>query len=284
MHGLVRHTDPAAFLAAAAPLLARDEAAAAAYTSWVAGLLAHPAPDERVYLATYARGGAVGAAIQRRDGPVVLESSDPEAAVAFAQDLAADLPRLAGVVAAPRASAAFAQTWQERTGRASTLRFRLRHHRLTAVMAAPSAPGVARIADGADADWLVDAQVAFLAEARVPDNPERMRSVVPRRVERGELWLWDCGGRVALAGWSAGATDSARIAPVYTEPAQRGRGFATALVAALAQALLDTGRRQLFLVTDLANPTSNAIYARIGFRPLTDLHHVDFVAADAASG
>jgi len=50
------------------------------------------------------------------------------------------------------------------------------------------------------------------------------------------------------------------------------------MVAALARGLLDRGRHKLFLVTDLANPTSNAIYARIGFRPGNDHYHFDFVA------
>jgi predicted GNAT family acetyltransferase len=33
---------------------------------------------------------------------------------------------------------------------------------------------------------------------------------------------------------------------------------------------LAEGRRFCVLFTDLANPTSNAIYARIGYRPLAD--------------
>ena len=43
--------------------------------------------------------------------------------------------------------------------------------------------------------------------------------------------------------------------------------------------LLAAGKRRLFLTTDIANPTSNAIYARIGFVPETDEVHLDFVAA-----
>jgi predicted GNAT family acetyltransferase len=52
--------------------------------------------------------------------------------------------------------------------------------------------------------------------------------------------------------------------------AQDSRGYATALTAELSQRLLDGrlfegGRRFCFLYTDLANPTSNAIYERIGY-------------------
>ena len=52
---------------------------------------------------------------------------------------------------------------------------------------------------------------------------------------------------------------------MYTPPELRGRGYATALVAQLSSQLLAEGRRFCFLYTDLANPTSNAIYERIGY-------------------
>ena len=93
---------------------------------------------------------------------------------------------------------------------------------------------------------------------------------MPSRVARGEFRIWDDGRPVAYAGCNDAAPDFARIAPVYTLPECRGRGYATALVAALARELLGRGKRKLFLTTDVANPTSNAIYARIGFRAEND--------------
>jgi predicted GNAT family acetyltransferase len=98
-----------------------------------------------------------------------------------------------------------------------------------------------------------------------------------KRVERGEFRIWDDGARVAYAGFNDAAPEFARIAPVYTLPDRRGRGYATALVAVLSRELLARGKRRLFLTTDLANPTPNAIYARIGFRPEGDDWHLDFV-------
>jgi predicted GNAT family acetyltransferase len=279
MPHVVRHTDTAAFLAAAQPVLARSEAAAAAFAAWTRGLSLRPPPGGApCYLATYAHDGRFGAAMRRPpDGPLVFEDSDPDAAAAFATDLAADVPRLAGVVGALPACEAFARVWRERTGRAHALKFHLRHHRLTEVAPVPPAPGAARVAVTADADWLVETQHAFLRDVGVADSPERIVAALPERIARGEYRIWDDGGPVAFAGWSDAGHDAARIAPVYTVPSARGRGYATALVAALAQALLAAGRRRLFLVTDVANPTSNAIYARIGFRPETDIYHFDLV-------
>jgi predicted GNAT family acetyltransferase len=278
MTHVVHHTDPDAFLAAAQPVLARSEAAAAAFTAWTRGLTAKPAANGApVYLATFAHAGSFGAALGRPDGPLVFEDTDPAAAEAFADDLAARAPRLQGMVGALVACEAFARAWRQRTGRVHALRFHLRHHMLTKVAPVPRAPGAPRMARGGDCDWLTESQFAFVREAGIPDNPERILAAIPERVGRGHFWIWADGSPVAFAGWSDAGDDAARLAPVYTLPAVRRRGYATALVAALAQALLDAGKRRVFLVTDVANPTSNAIYARIGFQPGADLYHYDFV-------
>jgi predicted GNAT family acetyltransferase len=69
------------------------------------------------------------------------------------------------------------------------------------------------------------------------------------------------------------------VGPVYTPPELRGRGYATTLVAELSRWLLGRGNRFCFLYTDLANPTSNAIYARIGYRRVCDALEYRFAAA-----
>lgn len=274
---VTRHTDPDAFIAAVAPMTARGEASASFFTGWAHSLKRMPPEtDERVYLATC---GGRGAAMQRGDGPVIVGQSDSDAATAFAADIAPEWPALQGVVGSPAGCAAFARAWRERTGRTHVERVRLRQHALSAVAAVPAAPGAPYVSTETDAEWLVEAQIAFVAEAGVPDTPERIRAMLPRRVARGDFRIWDDGGAVAFAGFNDAAPDFARIAPVYTFPERRGRGYATALVAALARELLARGKRRLFLTTDTANPTSNAIYARIGFVAETDEVHLDFVDA-----
>jgi len=44
----------------------------------------------------------------------------------------------------------------------------------------------------------------------------------------------------------------------------------------LSQRQLDRGRRFCTLFTDLANPTSNALYQRIGYRPIADFLEIRF--------
>ncbi len=77
-----------------------------------------------------------------------------------------------------------------------------------------------------------------------------------------------------------------RIGAVYTPPKYRGRGYATACVAALSQRMLDTGLAFCFLYTDLSNPTSNNIYQRLGYHPVRDVvdYHFDESSEGAYGG
>ncbi|MFG3505834.1 GNAT family N-acetyltransferase [Streptomyces sp. NPDC047821] len=76
-----------------------------------------------------------------------------------------------------------------------------------------------------------------------------------------------------MAAHSPVVAGQARVAPVYTPPALRGRGYAGAVTAAVSRAARDAGARQVLLFADVANPTSTALYQRIGYRPVAD--HVD---------
>ena len=76
----------------------------------------------------------------------------------------------------------------------------------------------------------------------------------------------------------AGKTPSGNLINlVYTPPHLRGRGYATECVAKLSKRLLDEGNKFCFLFTDLANPTSNSIYQKIGYRLIIDMDNYKFL-------
>ena len=219
----------------------------------------------------------------RGAGALWVGASDAIAAAAFADRrcatfVAMTAVALQGVRRNPVGMRSLRGRWFALTGRPHAVRVQMRNHRLTRVEPVPRAAGVPRVATGDDIAWVSKAQHDFIIEIELPEDPERLRALVPRRIESRQFWIWDDAGAVAFAGWSDAPPDAARVAPVYTPPHARGRGYATALVAALSQALLDEGRQRLFLITDLANPVSNAIYAKIGYQPQSDLFHFDFVA------
>jgi len=78
------------------------------------------------------------------------------------------------------------------------------------------------------------------------------------------------GAAVSLAGVSRPTAGVVRVAPVYTPPDHRGRGYGGAVTAAVSQAALDASASHVVLFTDLANPASNALYRRLGYRPVED--------------
>jgi predicted GNAT family acetyltransferase len=93
-----------------------------------------------------------------------------------------------------------------------------------------------------------------------------------RRLRDGRFWFWVAadGRPVHLTGVNPPSYGVARVGPVYTPPAERGRGWASNAVAELSRRVLAGGARAC-LYTDQANPTSNKIYAALGYRPVVDM-------------
>lgn len=92
------------------------------------------------------------------------------------------------------------------------------------------------------------------------------------------LWLWQADGAAKASAFaSPAAAGVVRVGFVYTPPADRRQGYAAALVADVSQRSLDEGDRCI-LYTQLSNPTSNAIYQRIGYRPIGELVRYQFGA------
>jgi predicted GNAT family acetyltransferase len=122
---------------------------------------------------------------------------------------------------------------------------------------------------------------AFTYEAlRGSDDPGRIERSVDARLGAegvGGICLWVTDGQpVSLAGFGGPTPNGLRIGPVYTPPRQRRHGYGSAVTAAASQVALDHGKRFCFLYTDLANPTSNAIYMRLGYRPVCDSREIAF--------
>ena len=140
-------------------------------------------------------------------------------------------------------------------------------YELTAIRDAGGAEGAARLATEEDLPLLLAWQADFIAEA-IPDHvgdDDAMRRRLTTLVADDGFWLWVSGDVVSMTGVHAAPPMGVRIGPVYTPPSRRGHGFATALVAHASAHALAHGIARCWLHTDLANPTSNAIYQRIGY-------------------
>ena len=144
---------------------------------------------------------------------------------------------------------------------------------------APEPEGAARLATERDRDLLAEWFGAFAREVGDPPRHDH-HAVVDERLGYGGITVWeDDGVPVSMAGRTRTVARMVRVAPVYTPPELRGRGYAGAATAAVSQAALDAGVRDVVLYTDLANPTSNALYQRLGYRPVEDRVVLSFESA-----
>lgn len=170
----------------------------------------------------------------------------------------------------------FVAVWTELTGRTARLKMAQGVYVLNRVDAARPVDGAARAASDADFSLLVEWFEEFFAEALPLETAVEGRitkMVKDRLAEAGPnaLWLWEVDGVPAsMSGHGNPTGRGIRVGPVYTPPELRGKGYASALVAEQSQWLLDNGYDMCFLYTDLGNPTSNAIYERIGYRKVAD--------------
>jgi uncharacterized protein len=211
---------------------------------------------------------------------VVLRPTDARALPALAGVIDDELP---GVIAAVPEIDDFAAAWAERHGLAAVPRFDQRIYALRTLVPPAPVSGAMRLAESTDRELALSWVRAFASEVlHGGEDDARLERSVHARLgsTQAGLALWEIDGRpVSLAGFGGPTPSGIRIGPVYTPPVLRRRGYGTAVTAAASQMLLERGHRFCFLYTDLANPTSNAIYMRIGYEPVCDSREVAFVTA-----
>jgi predicted GNAT family acetyltransferase len=217
-------------------------------------------------------GSVVGCLLRTPPHGVVLSRFDsPTAVDAVASEVIDMHPELPGALGPAAISARFAEAWSRATGSEARVTIRQRIHAAAAVHDLPRAPGRMRRGTPADRETITSWLRAFadeaLAGARHVEDADA--SYERREADPEGAWLlWDDDGVVSLAAYGAPTPSGIRVGPVYTPPEQRGHGYATSLVAELTAERLAAGRGYCFLFTDVSNPTSNAIYARIGYEPV----------------
>ena len=108
------------------------------------------------------------------------------------------------------------------------------------------------------------------------------KAVVESWINHGLLYMWEDEGVPVSITVAHGRTPvGIRIGYVYTPPEARRRGYASALVAQVSQAMLDDGCNFCVLYTDMSNPTSNGIYQTIGYRLIEQVRDFDIVPPSA---
>ena len=269
--------DAATFLDLAGPALSENEARHNLILGLAGTLALHPEMYPTFHLWIVRDGtGVVGAALMTPPHNLVLADPGREGALeSLLEGVRADGVVVPGVVGNLPAVRSFADAWTFATGAIARVVMTQGVYELRSVREVPAAPGAARPAGKDDRDLLDEWYLAFSEEAQ-PEEDRDLESIRRRLDIRltatdSGFWLWeDEGSTVSLAGYWGSTTSGIRMGPVYTPPEHRRRGYATSLVALLSRSLLERGFRACFLYTDLANPTSNGIYADIGYEQVCD--------------
>jgi RimJ/RimL family protein N-acetyltransferase len=225
--------------------------------------------------------GTVGGAfLHTPPYPLVLSAMPDAVAAGLAGTLATAGVPVPGINAQAGTAQAFAAGWQSLTGTPARTHRRNRLHRLgTLRFPQPPADGTARVAGPADRDLLTAWLTEFAWEVR--DAAGHTSQEVDDRLSYGGLTLWEDGGQpVSVAGLTRQVAGQVRVGPVYTPPGLRGRGYAGGATAAVSQAALAAGVPDVLLFTDLANPTSNGLYQRLGYQPSADFLVLQFPQPD----
>lgn len=287
--------DPAAFLAVAGDLLAADPLLTTVVSTVTQRALAavmagDPPPDHPRWWASVLDGSGAVVGLAMRTAPFAPHPpfvlAMPEAAArALARAVLDRGESLGGVNGSLPTAQVVADEAARLTGRRAEVHEHTRLFELGELVEPAPVPGRLRAATPDDAALALAWFNAFAADAAEQAGRSRATSFerhdladMLQRIQQRRVWLWEdeAGETVHLTGHGLPAYGVARIGPVYTPSRHRGRGYASAGVAAVSRRLRAEGAR-VCLFTDQANPTSNKIYEALGFRRVVDMANLVLV-------
>ncbi|MFF8727869.1 GNAT family N-acetyltransferase [Streptomyces sp. NPDC015171] len=227
--------------------------------------------------------GEVRALFYRRPtGRLTLTALSPGQADTLAAELAGLGHRFSGVTADHDTATAFAAAWQRHTGIAPARDWGARLYRLgTLTPPLPVPDGRGRVVGERDHGHLMRWCGEFAAS--VGEDPAIDAGSWARTRfadKRFTFWETPDGTPVSMAGSTAMTGGMVRVDPVYTPARLRGRGYAGAVTVEVSRAALAAGATDVVLFANPANPTSTALYQRIGYVPVSDFTGYDLSGAE----
>ncbi|GHE16159.1 GNAT family N-acetyltransferase [Streptomyces alanosinicus] len=196
----------------------------------------------------------------------------PEQADTLAARLAGLGHTPSGITADHDSATAFAAAWRRHAGAAAVADWRGRLHRLgTLTPPGPPPEGRGRVLGARDQEQLIDWCNEFAAAVGEAPTLDAGSWADSRFADKHfTFWETPDGTPVSFAGSTSVIGGMVRVDPVYTPAHLRGRGYAGAVTVEVSRAALAAGASEVVLFTNPANPTSNALYRRIGYVPVCE--------------
>lgn len=218
----------------------------------------------------------VGCAFRTPPHPLGLTAMPPEAIPALVDDVESLYSALPGVNGPAREAEQFARCWAERGKLNTRVHTRLRIHELTQVTF-PHRAAQGALREPLDSERLLAKNwiCQFATDVGMGGDAA---TEADEWIASGRVFVWDDDGPRCLVAAARESTNGVCINAVFTPPSFRRRGYASIAVATVSQRMLSNGKSFCCLYTDLENPTSNSIYRRIGYKPIRDDVHLEFVS------
>jgi GNAT superfamily N-acetyltransferase len=274
------HQDPRTFMAIAEPFYRKDTLWHTLALTVMARFLTVKRAYEPVMATLHEGGDVIGVAFRTPPWPIVSSGlpTDPALLETFLTRWLEIDPELPGASGPRENVEALGDAWGRVTGGTTEEVLAGRLYQL-GHLTPPTAPGRPRVATEDDLDLLIKWRTDFSNEA-LPAQRDHAEDAahVRRHFELGDgVLLWeDRGEPVSWAVASVPIDGMSRVGPVYTPPERRAHGYGSAVTAAVSRHARDAGARDVILFTNLANPTSNSIYQKIGYRPVYDSSELHF--------
>lgn len=279
---VVRDSNAETFLSEAKSLLYADEAT----NSLLLGLAemvcnkGESEQTEAVLLRVVHEGQTLTAALQTPPMNLVISESENRPLKVLAQYLKSNQLKFPGVVGPASSSEMFAKMWSRECNCQFELGMGQMIYRINEVEIPQQTEGSLRLAKLNEISLIASWLVEFGNEALPPNERKSFEERLPHAewvIQNQNAYVWEVGGvPVAMAHVGRPTKNGISVSAVYTPPINRKKGYASALVAHLSQRMLDSGKEFCVLYTDLANPTSNKIYQKIGYRAVAESKHFIF--------
>lgn len=215
--------------------------------------------------------GVAGAALMTPPHRLIITRMPQAAIVTLVGYLLSDQVPVPGVNGPNTEVNFFSKQWATKTGQQQRLKRNLRLYACDRVLTLSSNPGLFRPATKDDESLLIDWAGEFRREAGTEDEASHTKAQISTLTAKGWLYVWQDGEVVSMAELGRETSHGFSVSLVYTPLHFRNKGYATSCVAELPKRMLDSGKKFCCLYTDLANPTSNSIYQKIGYQPVCDV-------------
>lgn len=210
----------------------------------------------------------VAIAVQTPPHNLLLTRADNTAVDVLATEMNSRRIAFPGILGPVSAAGDFSKRWSAIAGCDIKLEKNMCIYQLDQVFPPTHVSGSARLADSEDTGLVLQWQRSFDEECGLQHGLSEEK--VRKAIQDHHVLMWQDDCPVSMAFMSGSTPNGMRVSGVYTPPEHRSRGYASANVAAMSQQFLDAGCQFCYLFTDLANPTSNSIYQKIGYRRVCD--------------